>query len=160
MQNYSRAFTQKKNTASYKQHLILTASSHLHKNLIQQLICCLYYALFSVHAGCLFLASFLGGFGDLTAGWLLFLDALDDTDGYRLTHVTDSEAAEGWVLGKGLDAHWLLWHHAHHSGITILDAFRLLLKLLARAAVDLGLDLLEFARDVRGVAVEDRAVAV
>ena len=47
-----------------------------------------------------------GGFGDLTGGLSLF-DTLDDTNGNGLSHVTDGESTEWWVLGEGFDAHWL-----------------------------------------------------
>jgi hypothetical protein len=50
----------------------------------------------------------LGGrFGGFTACSIGFLNTLDNTDGNSLSHVTDSESSEGWILCKGLDAHWL-----------------------------------------------------
>ena len=54
----------------------------------------------------LFLAGLGSGLGHL-AGGLGLLDGLDDTDGNGLSHVTDGEATEGWVLGESLDAHGL-----------------------------------------------------
>lgn len=65
----------------------------------------------------------MGGLGDL-ASLLTLLNALDDTDGDSLTHVTDGETTKGWVVGKSLDAHRLRWNHLDDSGITRLDEFR------------------------------------
>ena len=50
--------------------------------------------------------SLLGGLGLFTLDFFLF-NGLDDTDGNGLSHVTDSESTEWWVLLEGFDAHWL-----------------------------------------------------
>ena len=54
----------------------------------------------------LLLAGLGGGLGRLASG-IGLVNRLDDTDGNSLTHVTDGETTEGWVLGEGLDAHGL-----------------------------------------------------
>lgn len=49
---------------------------------------------------CLFLlAGLLSGLGDLAALFGL-LDSLDDTDSDGLSHVTNGETSERWVLGE------------------------------------------------------------
>jgi len=60
----------------------------------------------------------LGGLADLVN----LGNSLDDTDGNGLTHVTDGEATEWWVLGESLNAHWLGWDELNHGGITRLDS--------------------------------------
>ena len=100
-----------------------------------------------------------GGLGDL-AGAVLLLHGLDDADGDRLAHVAHGEAAERRVGGEGLDAHRLGGHHLDVGGVAVLDELGRGLELLAGAAVDLGLDLGELARDVGRVAVEHGGVAV
>ena len=107
----------------------------------------------------LFLGGLGGGLGGLGVAGALG-DGLDDADGDGLAHVTDGEAAEGRVLGEGLDAEGLGGDHADHGGVAHLDELGLGLDFLAGAAVDLGLDLGELARDVRSVAVEHGRVAV
>ncbi|KAF5215503.1 hypothetical protein ECC02_011819 [Trypanosoma cruzi] len=106
------------------------------------------------------LGGLCGGLGDLAGTALLLRHRLDDADGDRLAHVTHGKAAKRSVVVEHLHAHGLLRHHAHHGGVTGLDRLGVLLKLLAGAAVDLGLDLGELARDVAGVAVEHRRIAV
>ena len=91
---------------------------------------------------------------------LLLDDLLDDTDGNGLFHVTNGESAEGRVRGEGLNAHGLLGDHADEGGITGLDELGLLFDDLTSSSVDLGLDVVEFASDVRGVAIEDWGVSV
>ena len=107
---------------------------------------------------CLFLDGLGGRLGSLTFTGALG-DGLDDTDGDGLAHVADGEAAEGRVLGEGLDAEGLGGDQADHGGVAHLDELGLLLDFLAGTAVDLGLELGELARDVGGVAVEDGRVA-
>jgi hypothetical protein len=74
----------------------------------------------------LFLSSgLLGSLGDFSDTPLIGLDdGLNDTDGDRLTHVTDGETAEGRVISKGFDAHWLGGDHLDDSSVTRLDEFR------------------------------------
>jgi len=54
----------------------------------------------------LFLAGLGSGLGHLASG-IRLLDGLDNTDGNGLSHVTDGETTEWWVLGESLNAHWL-----------------------------------------------------
>jgi len=109
--------------------------------------------------GHLFLAGLGSGLGHLAGGFGL-LDGLDDTDSNGLSHVTDGESTEGWVLGESLDAHGLGWDHVDDGGITRLDLLGEVLHLLAGTAIDLLDELLELAGDVSGVAIQDWGVAV
>lgn len=99
------------------------------------------------------------GLGHL-AGAVLLLHGLDDANGDRLAHVAHGEAAERRVGRERLDAHRLGRDHLDVGGVAVLDELGRSLELLARAAVDLGLDLGELARDVGRVAVEHGGVAV
>lgn len=80
----------------------------------------------------LFLRSGLdGGFGDL-ASLLDLDDRLDDADGDGLSHVTDGETSERWVVAECLDAHWLGWHHLDDCGwrfgqqsISVIETFKI-----------------------------------
>jgi len=101
----------------------------------------------------------LRGLGHLALAALALLDGLDDADGDRLPHVADGEAAERRVVGERLDAHRLLRHHLDDGRVTGLDVRRVVVELLAAAAVDLLEQVAELARDVRRVAVEHRRVA-
>ncbi|GET87561.1 elongation factor 1-alpha [Leishmania tarentolae] len=108
----------------------------------------------------LLLRGLRGRLGHLTASALLLRHALDDADGDRLAHVAHSKAAKRRVVVEHLHAHRLLRHHLHDRGIAGLDRLGVLLQLLAGAAVNLGLDVREPARDVARVAVQHRRVAV
>ena len=86
----------------------------------------------------LFLASdLLGGLGDLTAGFLGLGNGFDDTDSNGLdkidismrtieeilkdpylSHVTHGESSQRWVIGEGLNTHWLGGNHLDNGGIT------------------------------------------
>lgn len=108
----------------------------------------------------LFLAGLLGGLGDLASARLVRLDnALDDTDSDGLTHVTDSETSKWWVLGEGLDAHWLAWNHLDDGGVTRLDELWRILDGLASTAIDLLEELSKLAGNVCSVAIQDWSVA-
>lgn len=107
----------------------------------------------------LLLLSLLGSLGGLTGDFSLD-DFLDDTDGNGLLHVTDGESSEGWVLLESLNAHVLLRDQADHRGITRLDALGLLFNDLTSSSVDLGLEMVESAGDVRGVAIENGGVSL
>lgn len=85
---------------------------------------------------------------------------LDNTHGDGLTHVADREAAQGWELLEGLDAHRLGRLQHHDRGVAALYALWILLGSFAGTAVALLLDLGELAGDMSGVAVEHRRVAV
>jgi len=101
----------------------------------------------------------LRGFGDFTGALLVALDnGLDDTDSDGLSHVTDGETTEWWVVGESLDTHWLGWHHLDDGSVTRLDELRAVLNRLAGTAVDLLEELRELAGNVGGVAVEDWSV--
>jgi len=88
------------------------------------------------------------------------LDLLDDADSNGLAHVTDGETSERWELREGLDAQGLGGDEDSHASLAGLDGRRELLLGLTRTRVDLGDDGVELARDVSGVAIEDRGVTV
>jgi hypothetical protein len=77
----------------------------------------------------------------------------------NLSHVTDSEAAEWWVVGESLNTHGLRWHHLHDSGITRLDELGGALSGLAGTAIDLLEEFGEFAGDVGSVAIQHWSVS-
>ena len=87
------------------------------------------------------------------------VNALDDTDGDGLPHVTDSETTERWVFVVGLDTHGLAWDKLGNASITGLDELGVVLKRLASSTIDLLLELSELAGDVSGMAIEDGRVA-
>jgi len=89
---------------------------------------------------------------------LLLDDLLDDTDSDGLTHVTDGETSQRWVLVEGFNAHWLGWEQLDHGSITRLQVLWLLLGFLSGTSVDLGQELSELASNVSSVAIEDRGV--
>ncbi|GBE60284.1 elongation factor 1-alpha, putative [Babesia ovata] len=89
---------------------------------------------------------------------LLLLDALDDTDSNGLLHVTHGETTKGSVLRECLNDHGLARLQDDHSGVTVLDGLGVLLKGLTGTLVHTARDLVEFARDVSSVAVNDRGV--
>lgn len=107
----------------------------------------------------LLLGSLLSSLGSLTSQHLLD-DFLDDTDGNGLLHVTDGESAEGRVLLEGLNAHVLLGNQADHGGITRLDVLGLLFHDLTGSSVDLSLEDVESAGDVRSVAIKNGGVSL
>ncbi|GBE60286.1 elongation factor 1-alpha, putative [Babesia ovata] len=96
-------------------------------------------------------------FGSKGTG-LLLLDALDDTDSNGLLHVTHGETTKGSVLRECLNDHGLARLQDDHSGVTVLDGLGVLLKGLTGTLVHTARDLVEFARDVSSVAVNDRGV--
>jgi len=106
-----------------------------------------------------FLACLGGGLGDFTSS-IRFLDGLDDTDGDSLSHVTDSESTEGWVLGEGLHAHRLGWCHQNDGGVTRFDLFGEVFHFFTRSAIDLFLEFSELASDMSGVAIQDWGVTI
>lgn len=106
----------------------------------------------------LFLASLLGGLGDLTGTTGRLVDGLDDTDGNGLAHVTDGETAERGVVGEGLNTHGLGGNHLDDGGITGLDELGVVLNGLTGTAVDLLEELRELASNVGSVAVENGSV--
>ena len=86
------------------------------------------------------------------------LDALDDTDGNGLPHVTDGETTEGRVLVVGLNTHWLTWDKLDDACVTRLDELGAGLHDLTRSAIDLLDELGELAGNVGSVAIEDGCV--
>jgi len=105
----------------------------------------------------LFLGSLDGGLGDL-AGLVNLDDRLDDTDGNGLTHVTDGKTTKWWVVGKGLDAHWLGWNHLDNGCVTRLDKLWRSFDGLASTTINLLEKLRKLASNVGSVAIEDWSV--
>jgi len=106
----------------------------------------------------LLLLGLLGGLGDLTGLTIGLLNGLDDTDSDGLTHVTDGESTERWVLLVRLDTHWLGWDHLDDGSVTTLDELGGSLHNLTRSPVDLLDEFSELACDMSGVAIEDWCV--
>jgi len=108
----------------------------------------------------LLLGSLDSGLGDLTGTSLVRLgNGLDDTDGNGLTHVTDGETTERWVLGESLNTHGLGWHHLDDGSVTRLDELGLVFDGLSGTTVNLLEELRELASNVGSVAVEDWGVS-
>ena len=82
----------------------------------------------------------------------------DDTDGNGLSHVTDSEATKGRIVGESLDTHGLGRNHLDDGSVTRLDELGAALDGLSGTAVDLLKELGKLASNVGGVAVKDRGV--
>ena len=94
----------------------------------------------------------------LATGFIRLVHRLDNTDGDRLPHVTDSEATKWRVLGERLDTHGLRGDELDDGGITRLDKLGRVLDRFTRSTVDLLQELRELARNVCGVAVEHGCV--
>lgn len=62
------------------------------------------------------------------------------------------------VLREALHAHWLARNHIHNGSVSRLEGFGVVLQLLARAAIDLLLELRKLAGDVSSVTVKDRGI--
>lgn len=107
----------------------------------------------------LFLASLLGGLGDLTGTTSGLVDGLDDTDGNGLAHVTDGETTERGVLSESLNTHGLGGNHLDDGGITGLDELGRVLNGLTSTAVNLLKELRELASNVGSVAVQNGSVS-
>jgi len=86
------------------------------------------------------------------------LNALDDTNSNRLSHITNRESTKGRIISESLDTHRLGGNHLDDGGISRFDEFRRVLDLLAGSSVDLLEKFSEFTGDVGGVAVEDGCV--
>jgi hypothetical protein len=96
---------------------------------------------------------------NLASATLLGLgNRLDDTDSDSLSHVTDGETAERWIVREGLNAHGLGWNHLDNSSVTRLDELGSVFDGLASSAIDLLKKLREFASNVSGVAVKNRSI--
>jgi hypothetical protein len=89
-----------------------------------------------------------------------FNDRLDDTNSNGLPHITNSETAEGRIIVKFLDNHWLGGLKTDKETISVLDEFRVDFKYTFSSAVKLVIDILELGSDVRSMAIEDWSVSV
>jgi len=98
-----------------------------------------------------------GGLGDL-AGFVDLDDALDDTDSNSLSHVTNSETSEWWVVSESLNAHWLGGNHLDNGGVTRLDELGGGFGGFTGTAIDLLQELSKLAGNVGSVAIQDWSV--
>lgn len=71
-----------------------------------------------------------------------------------LSHVTDGETSQGWVIGESLNTHWLGGNHLNDGGITRLDELGGVFDGFTGTTIDLLQKLSELAGNVGGVAVE------
>lgn len=71
-----------------------------------------------------------------------------------LSHVTDGETSQRWVIGESLNTHWLGGNHLDNGGITRLDEFGGIFDGFTGTTIDLLQELRELAGNVGGVAVE------
>ena len=86
------------------------------------------------------------------------INGLDDTDGDRLPHVTDSETPERWVFVVGLNTHGLRGNELGNASVTRLDELGRRFHGLTSPTVNLLDELGELAGNVGGVAIEDGCV--
>jgi hypothetical protein len=77
-----------------------------------------------------------------------------------LSHITDGETTQWWVVSERLNAHGLGGNELDDGGITRLDVLGSLLEFLSRTSVDLSLDVGELASNVSSVAIEHWSVTV
>jgi len=101
---------------------------------------------------------------------------LDDTHSNGLSHVPDSKPSKGSELTEGLHAHGLAGDQLYDGSVTRLDELGVVFSGLASTTVNLKqlwlgqvgrngsnyllFDLCEFAGNVGGVTVKDRAVTI
>ena len=71
-----------------------------------------------------------------------------------LSHVTNSETSQRWVVGESLDTHWLGGNHLDNGSITRLDELRSILNRFTGTTINLLQKLSEFAGNVGGMAVK------
>ena len=71
-----------------------------------------------------------------------------------LSHVTDGETSQGWVVGESLNTHWLGGNHLDNGGITGLDELGGVFDGFTSTTIDLLQELRELAGNVGGVAVK------
>ena len=107
----------------------------------------------------LFLGSLLSSLGDLASTSLGLLDGLDNTHSDGLSHITDGETAQRWVIGECLDAHGLRGNHLDHGSVTGLDELGGRFHRLAGPTIDLLEQFVESASDVGGMAVQHGCVS-
>jgi hypothetical protein len=77
---------------------------------------------------------------------------------YGLSHVTDGETTQRGVVGESLNTHGLGRNHLDDGSVTRLDELGVVFDRLSGTAVDLLEQLGELARNVGGVAVQNRSV--
>ena len=100
----------------------------------------------------------MSSLGDFASRLVSLGNALDDTDSDGLTHVTDGETTERWVVSESLNTHWLGWNHLDDGSITRLDELGTGLNGLAGTTIDLLEELRELASNVGSVAIQDWSV--
>src|SRR5579859_898680 len=102
--------------------------------------------------------SLLRSLGNL-ASLLRLVNALDDTNSNRLSHITNSKPSKGGIIRESLDAHGLGRNHLDDSSITRLDEFGRILNLLSGSSVDFLEKFSEFAGNVGRVTIEDGGIS-
>ena len=110
------------------------------------------------HPVSLLLCGLLGGLGHLALSLNLF-NALDDSYGNCLLHVTNGETPKRWVVRKGFNAHGLAGYHLDDGSISTLHVLGVVLELLATSSINLFDEFGELASDVSSVTIQDRCIA-
>jgi len=101
----------------------------------------------------------VSGEGDVALGILeLTQNGLDDTDSDGLSHVTNGESTQRWVLSVRLDTQWLGGNHLDDTSLAGLEEFWVVLSLLTSSLVHQGDESLELASNVSGVAIQHWSV--
>lgn len=110
------------------------------------------------HPVSLLLCGLLGRLGYLALS-LNLIDALDDSYGNCLLHVTNGKTPKRLIVGKGFNAHGLAGYHLHDGSVSALHHLGVVLELLAASSVDLLNEFSKLASDVSSVAIKDRCIA-
>ena len=111
-----------------------------------------------VPLGHLFLGTSLdSSLGDLASLFLL-LNGFNDSDSHSLSHVTNSETSERWVLSECLNTHRLGWNHLNDSSITRLDEFWSIFNRFTGTTINLLEELGKLAGNVSSVAIQNWSV--
>lgn len=91
------------------------------------------------------------------SGFLFYV--FDDTDSNCLTHITDSESTEWWIVREFFHAHWFWWDHFNHSSFTWFQEFWCFFNGFTRSTIDFFEKFRKLASNVSCVTIEDWSIA-
>jgi hypothetical protein len=94
----------------------------------------------------------------LNFSFSFLLNIFNDTDCDGLFHISDGESTKWWEFLEFLNTHRFGWDDDNDGGVTLFDGLWEFFSGFTCSSVDLGLDFLEFAGNVSGVAIHNWTV--